>query len=416
MSFKRLLDFGDDSDDSTDSVEELSRDIGRLNKRQKQNYENFSEMFFSSCKSDRKATDFGNSDSNSNDDHSDESSVESYSCEQKDFDLNDEIEGDCDGHSGIDIDITNDNLASAAAKEPVRSEHLTELEGILLSLMYQYRFNASDEATQAVATEINTGAYPRKVIECTTYRTMKSRLRKLTDAFEPKIYKYFFTQCGPPGLEGKVALVECTDLNIPTQNCSDNHPECRIEDPSSKINDDDTFICYVRVRDWITHLLKIFLKKLRLPKSSKRKVGTLHDLPDSEQYQKLISLNKDPNADTLTLTVGWDGIEYTKTGTHSMWPLVANLNELSYQDRIENPMLIALYNCKVKPKTDIMLKPFIDELIELDQTPLTVTIDGVDHRFYVRLLLVIADCPARAVLLNCHTFSGSFGKLKPIFL
>ena len=119
----------------------------------------------------------------------------------------------------------------------------------------------------------------------------------------------------------------------------------------------------------------------------------------------------------LTLTVTWDGVAITEDGKKSMWPLCCYLNELPFQDRINNAMLIALHSGKSKPKSDIMLKPMVDELLQFDlgqdlldkserslitRKPLSITIDGVDKLFLVKLLLFIADAPARALVLNMN--------------
>ena len=114
----------------------------------------------------------------------------------------------------------------------------------------------------------------------------------------------------------------------------------------------------------------------------------------------------------LTLTIGWDGVVITEDNKKTMWPLVAFLNELPFQERIMNPMLIALHSGSRKPSSDIMLRPLVDELVHFENNPISITVDGEAKSFYIKLLLVIADAPARAVLLNCGQYNSKNGTIR----
>ena len=175
------------------------------------------------------------------------------------------------------------------------------------------------------------------------------------------------------------------------------------------MKDSKNFFCSISLQCWLQHQLPILFDQLRFKRNIESKF--YHDLANSERYQELVVLNESNDNDliTLTLTLTWDGVAYTSDRSKSMWPLCAYLNELPFHKRIMNPMLIALYSGDEKPKSDLMLKPLVDELVKLEQQPLEITIDGKPKRFLVKLLLFIADAPARSVLLNCMQYNGSFG-------
>src|SRR5699024_8363887 len=62
-----------------------------------------------------------------------------------------------------------------------------------------------------------------------------------------------------------------------------------------------------------------------------------------------------------------------------------------------------------KKISDIIFKPIIDELIVLDKTPIKIQIGARTESFYVRLLLTVADAPARATMLNTKSYLSRYG-------
>src|SRR5699024_5503367 len=129
-----------------------------------------------------------------------------------------------------------------------------------------------------------------------------------------------------------------------------------------------------------------------------------HDLADTLHYRKLVE--SPDGIPVLTLTLGWDGAVFTNDSSRSMWPLIAYLNELPYNKRITNPMLIAVDSNPISPDNDLMFRPLVDELVKFEKTPLEVKVNGELKKFYVKLHLIIADAPARAKILNFNNYNG----------
>ena len=90
----------------------------------------------------------------------------------------------------------------------------------------------------------------------------------------------------------------------------------------------------------------------------------MHDVLDGSEYQRLIDrgrqMNK-PGAMTITITLGYDGVQYNNT--KSMWPVVCYFNELPFNLRQELSLLVGLHAKASKPPKSI-LRPLIDELVE----------------------------------------------------
>ena len=193
-------------------------------------------------------------------------------------------------------------------------------------------------------------------------------------------------------------------------------PQAVFDDVSDEL-ESPKYFCSISLIAWIKHQVSLHYSKLRMSNRHRGNRFYYHDLSCARRYQEIVTPLED--AETLTVTVTWDGVVYTKDNAKTMWPLVAYLNELPFQDRINNPMLLALHAGRSKPKNDIMLKPMVEELLSFDLgqedlanvKPLEIEIGGVLKKFYIKLLLFLADAPARAVVLNCsgHTaYEGMF--------
>ena len=284
-----------------------------------------------------------------------------------------------------------------------RRIEMNEMERIMIILLHQARFNTTNKEIEIFSKSLNNMAYRHccttggePIVSCSDWDTI---ITKVPNSFTPTIYKYFYSQCGD--IIGPV-----NELNIPTT-CCYSHESCRII-PSQKMkSDSSSFFCYIPLSKWLHHQIPLYYSKLRItrPKESK----FFHDLSNSERYRQLVTSSSSCSIPTLTLTLTWDGVAYTNDGSQSMWPLCAYLNELPFQERINNPMLIALHSGSCKPSSDIVIKPLVDELVSLSTDPIIIDVDGNEKKFFVKLLLAIADAPARAVLLNSTQFNGYYG-------
>lgn len=291
-----------------------------------------------------------------------------------------------------------------------RSVYMSESEKILALFLHQSRFKTFNIATEDIVQMFNDFSGGKMF----TYSDWDTLKKKVPNAFLPIINKYFYANCGE--LVGPVV-----DLNQ-MATCKHGHESCRILPRTEMRSDCNTssYFCYVTLDDWLRHQLPLVYDRLKLKKKkeatakkdqqeNKPQIGFYHDLSSCDLYQKLVT-SKD-GVEVLTLTLTWDGVAYTKDN-QTMWPVVGYINELPFQYRINNPMVVAVHAGKSKPKSDIMLRPLVDELEEFDSKPLSITINGEDKKFYIRLLLFIADAPARAALLNCKGHTSKCGMYK----
>lgn len=294
---------------------------------------------------------------------------------------------------------------------------MDEFERIMLLLLYQARFNGTNIATEKMARLINGLQEP--VNPCLRCRTCSCRtkpakpkplfsssrwdtlIKQVPRPFNPTIRKYFYGNCGE--------LVKVKDLNE-SATCKHRHEECTIL-PRDKLKSGQNakFFCYVSLRAWLRHQIPVLYDKLKFfDQDEEKEAKVFHDLSDCDRYKHLAT--PADGVPVITLTLAWDGVSYSEDASKTMWPLCAYINELPYSVRINNPMVIAVQAGKHKPTSDIMLRPLIGELEKLNITPIEIEIkEGIFQSFRVRLLLILADAPARAQTLNCNQFNAYNG-------
>ncbi|KAI2797168.1 hypothetical protein BLOT_011146 [Blomia tropicalis] len=302
--------------------------------------------------------------------------------EDNEDDENDEV-------SIIDIDtrIYSDNLSN----RPISTQ-----ERNILILLHQAHFNLANSETMKMVKLFNnlcqTTSSQGPMFETTSWDTL---IKKVPFSFIPTIWKYFYSRCGQ--LIGPV-----NDISSNVITCENNHEGCSIN-PKKESKDSNSYFCYVSLKDWLQHQIPLLYSSLRIKRRNLTKY--YHDLASSSRYSELVSESNE----TITLTLTWDGVLYCERTRGSMWPLVAYINELPFQQRINNPMLCALHCGQTKPSSDLMFKPIIDELVTYEKTPLSILINEEEKLFFVKILLVIADAPARSVILNCNQFNAKLG-------
>lgn len=282
------------------------------------------------------------------------------------------------------IDIHQLDLDFAQSNYSTNSTVMSKTERYLATLLHQAYFNQSNEELQKMLKLINSVSRHNPddppLMETTNLNSM---LNKIPELFKPTFHKYFYSSCG--SLIGPIS-----NVNIPAT-CAQACADCQIIPRKVMYGSEacDYFV-YISLREWLSYLVPLFYDTLRLSSNASSRAPS-HDLYSGSRYREL---TLKPN--TLTLTIAWDGVDCSR----SMWPLVCYLNELPFSKRIVNPMLIAVQYSAKKPKGDLMLQPLIDELVELEDNPIFIEIRGRPTPFYVKLLLVIADAPARATLLR----------------
>jgi len=78
------------------------------------------------------------------------------------------------------------------------------------------------------------------------------------------------------------------------------------------------------------------------------------------------------------------------------------INELSYNDRRENILLVGLWYSTTKPDMNTFLDPFTKELCELPSSKLLTNIK-------IHSIIASVDSVARPMIQNIKQFNGKFG-------
>lgn len=113
------------------------------------------------------------------------------------------------------------------------------------------------------------------------------------------------------------------------------------------------------------------------------------------------------------ITIQWntDGVELFNSSIYTLWPIQVCINELPYRLRRENILLCGLWFYKEKPPMDLFLRPFIDELLELQTNGFQcVTFDHKEPILIkVHALFATVDTVARPLIQNIKQYNGIYG-------
>ena len=137
--------------------------------------------------------------------------------------------------------------------------------------------------------------------------------------------------------------------------------------------------------------------------------GTTNDVISGKMYTKLKA--KYNTEKWITLQWNTDGIQVFKSSKISVWPIQVMINELSYNDRRENILLVGLWYSTTKPDMNTFLDPFTKELCDLKN-------NGIDFihpsskvltNIKVHSIIASVDSVARPMIQNIKQFNGKFG-------
>ncbi|XP_072299437.1 uncharacterized protein [Eucyclogobius newberryi] len=154
-------------------------------------------------------------------------------------------------------------------------------------------------------------------------------------------------------------------------------------------------------------LLKDTLENYGLKLLSKAVIceNELNDIMDGKAYQKLI--HKTLADDDITMLLNFDSAPVEEI---SIWPLQFTINELPYQIRKQNVLVPALWCGKGRPNMEEILRPFVNECLEIEKAPLKWTDgNGAAHSSRVFVLICSSDAVARPFLRNSTQFNGEYG-------
>lgn len=129
------------------------------------------------------------------------------------------------------------------------------------------------------------------------------------------------------------------------------------------------------------------------------------DIIDSEHYKSIYKQN------FVNLIVYTDGIQISKSGNKSFWPVICGLVELPIEirDSIKNKIIFGVWQGESKPSSDILFKNLKIQIENINQNGIQIEKNGKINTIYIQIYGVICDTPAKAIVLNMNQFNGEFG-------
>lgn len=160
-----------------------------------------------------------------------------------------------------------------------------------------------------------------------------------------------------------------------------------------------TFSLESQLREMILNNSKDFIKDEDILTEDK-----MTDIQDGMLFKQK------PNCERfeISLTLNTDGVQVFKSKSKSLWPvqvIVNNLNPI-YRFKTSNIIVTALWFNMKHPPMKILLKPLLEEIVNLRAKGLTMVIDNTTYVFNVSILCATLDAPAKAVVQNIIQFNG----------
>ncbi|XP_064459796.1 uncharacterized protein LOC135370047 [Ornithodoros turicata] len=127
------------------------------------------------------------------------------------------------------------------------------------------------------------------------------------------------------------------------------------------------------------------------------------DISQSAAYSRLPI-----TSDDISVTWNTDGVPLFESSGHSVWPLLLQVNELPYKDRVQQLLLFGLWFGAKKPKMNSFLKPFAQTMNRLSSEGIawtTQTGENKTCRVYPGPCTV--DTVARCMVMNMNQFNGA---------
>jgi len=152
---------------------------------------------------------------------------------------------------------------------------------------------------------------------------------------------------------------------------------------------------------------------IKLIERENRAVNVMSDTVDGLLYHTLMKDGETLiNRNALTISFNSDGSPVFKSGPNALWPIQVIINEIHPEQRFEvdNTLLAGLWFSKTKPSMEIFLKPFIDELQDLEKTGVVWKMsDGSLCESPIFAFSCCVDSVAKPQLQNHMQFSGGYG-------
>ncbi|KAG4071129.1 hypothetical protein HA402_014397 [Bradysia odoriphaga] len=263
-------------------------------------------------------------------------------------------------------------------------------ESVLLILEYFLRHNLTKIALDDLLSLVN------KLIALGVKEVPRSKylFNKLLPKVEQPLRHYYCKTCGAYAGEKN----QLKSNNIVCENCC--------EQFNVKSKSKSGLFLQLSVTQQLSRVIPRFIDDLTstAPSSS----DDIYDDVSAGAYYKSIQHTAAP---LISLTFNTDGVNIFKSKkSASLWPLLMVVNEIPKNSRFkkENVIVGGLWFGK-DPDMSIFLKFFVEEMNQLSSKGLSIAVGSKKMKFNVHAMILAADSPARAKVLNCMMFNGSFG-------
>ena len=140
------------------------------------------------------------------------------------------------------------------------------------------------------------------------------------------------------------------------------------------------------------------------------KKGFMNDIYDGKMYRNFVkSLSEADKHQYATATFNTDGAPLFESSTCSIWPIYLMVNELPYNVRTKELVLVGLWFGKDKPDMNVFLAPFVEHMNQLSTTGIECNINGIRRCIRLFPLVCCVDSVARAPVQGFVQFNGKNG-------
>lgn len=236
----------------------------------------------------------------------------------------------------------------------------------------------------------------------------KYLFQKILPKTEAPIYHYYCKKCTSYVGEEKQLIKElhaANKLSAKVKTKLVKCGNCQYEF-NLKSKTEAAFFVQLKLKPQLENIVRKF--KDNFTTGTKTNDNTSYDDVTCGKYYKSV---KQKIPDLLSLTFNTDGVKiFNSRKKSSLWPLLMVVNEVPKEHRFkrENMVVGGLWYGN-DPDFNMYLKPLIDDLTDINKEKFCVRIDNIELRFTVCAIIFCADSPAKAKVLNCMLYSGSYG-------
>ncbi|XP_049515826.1 uncharacterized protein LOC125947007 [Dermacentor silvarum] len=151
--------------------------------------------------------------------------------------------------------------------------------------------------------------------------------------------------------------------------------------------------------------IKEILLSGKLPQNRRAPAYDVADITQSTGYATLPLTDDD-----ISFTWNTDGVPLFKSSGQSVWPLLLQVNELPFKERVQKLLLFGLWFGSGKPNMNAFLKPYVDTMNRLSSEGISwTTKSGMAKTCRAYPGPCTVDTVARCLVMNMTQFNGAHG-------